>query len=121
MSDKQALKAAYKQDGHRFRAMGVYQIKNQANGKVYLAASPNIDGTMGRDRTWLRMGNHLNKALQQEWKAYGPEAFAFEVLELLTPTDEPRNYPEELALLLEVWLETLQPYDERGYMKPPRQ
>ncbi len=120
MASKEALKAAYKQDGHRLRPMGVYQIKNQVNDKRFLGASSNLDGTLARDRTWLGLGGHQNKALQQEWKTFGPEAFTFEVLEVITPTDEPRNYSEELAILLEVWLETLQPYGERGYLSPPR-
>ena len=120
MTRKEALKAAYKLEGHRLRAMGVYQIKNQVNGKVFLDATSNLDGTLSRDRSWLERGYHANTELLREWKAFGPEAFTFEVLEALTPTDEPRNYPEELALLLEVWKETLQPYGERGYLAPPR-
>jgi hypothetical protein len=120
MTSKEALKAAYKQDKHRLRPMGVYQIKNQVNGKVFLAASPNLEGTLARDRTWLALGGHQNKALQREWQAYGPEAFTFDVLELITPTDDPRNYTEELAILLEAWRETLQPYGERGYLSAPR-
>jgi len=120
MSDRQALKAEYKQNQHHLRAMGVYQIKNQVNGKVFVAASSNLEGTIARDRTWLGLGGHQNKALQQEWKAFGAEAFTFDVLERLTPTDEPRNYSEELAILLEVWLETLQPYGERGYLSRKR-
>ncbi len=120
MTNKQELKAAYKQDRHRLRTMGVYQIKNHVNGKVFVAASSNLDGTIARDRTWLGLGGHQNKALQQEWKAFGAEAFTIDVLECLTPTDDPRNYSEELALLLEVWLETLQPYGERGYLSRKR-
>ena len=118
MTNKQALKAAYKLEAHRLRPMGAYQIKNQVNGKVYLEVSSNLDGTMARDRSWLARGDHLNAELQREWNAFGSEAFTVEVLELLTPTDEPRDYREELALLLELWTEALQPFGERGYMKP---
>ena len=120
MGSKEALKAAYKQDKHRLRPMGVYQIKNQANGKVFLGASSNLDGTLARDRTWLGLGGHQNKSLQQEWNTFGSEAFTFDVLELITPTDDPRNYTEELTILLDVWKETLQPYGERGYLSAPR-
>ena len=120
MTTRDAMKAAYKQDRHRLRTMGVFQIKNRVNGKVFLDASPNLDGTISRDRSWLERGFHMNAELLKEWKAFGAQAFTFDVLEVLTPTDDPRNYAEELALLLDVWKETLQPYGERGYMKPPR-
>lgn len=120
MTRKEALKAAYKLEGHRMRAMGVYQIKNQVNGKAYLNASSNLEGAIARDRQWLDLGSFMNSQLQAEWKAFGAEAFKIEVLERLTPTDDPRNYAEELALLLEVWMDSLQPYDARGYVSSPR-
>lgn len=117
MTDKKALKAAFKLNPHGLRRMGVYQLKNQVNGKLYLEASSNVDGTMERDRSWLARGNHLNRELQADWDACGADAFAFEVLELLQPSDEPRNYREELAILKELWVESLQPFGERGYLR----
>lgn len=120
MSRKEELKAAYKQNWHKLRKMGVYQIKNQANGKILLDASLNLDGAIARDRLWLAKGYHLNSALQQEMKAFGPEAFTLDILETLTPTDDPRDYKEELSILLEVWLENLAPYGDKGYHAPPK-
>jgi hypothetical protein len=107
---------AYKQNWHRLRSMGVYQVKNRVNGKVFLDASLNLEGALARDKTWLGLGGHLNKALQADYKLHGAEAFTFEVLETLTPTDDPRDYKAEAALLLEVWKETLQPYGDKGYL-----
>lgn len=120
MSRKHELKAAYKLGWHRMRTMGVYQIVNGSNGKRYVDGSLNLEGAMDRDRLWLGLGNHLNRALQQEWHACGAGAFRFEVLETLTPTDDARDYREELALLLEVWKAQLEPFGERGYLTAPR-
>ncbi|HEY9899945.1 MAG TPA: GIY-YIG nuclease family protein [Pantanalinema sp.] len=120
MSLKEELKADYRQNWHRLRKMGVYQIKNQVNGKVFIEASLNLDGAIARDRLWLPRGGHLNHKLQQDWKTFGPDAFTFEILETLTPTDDPRDYAGEVALLLEVWKEQLEPYGDKGYLSPPR-
>ncbi|HBN08395.1 MAG TPA: hypothetical protein DD435_07030 [Cyanobacteria bacterium UBA8530] len=120
MSRKEELKAAYKQNWHKLRTMGVYQIKNRANGKVFLEASLNLEGTIDRDRMWLTMGGHQNQKLQQEWDTFGAQTFTIEILETLTPTDDPRDYALEAKILLEIWLETLSPYGEKGYLPPPR-
>lgn len=120
MSRKAELKADYKHNGHKLRKMGVYRILNTINGKAYLDASSNLDGAIERDRLWLTKGGHLNARLQQDWNTYGAEAFSFEVLEMLKPTDDPRNYASEIAILLEVWKEELAPYGEKGYLPVPR-
>lgn len=120
MTNRAELKATYKQNWHKLRKIGVYQIKNRVNGKVYLGSSTNLDGTLSRDLTWLTRGGFLNHELQAEWNAFGAEAFGFEILETLTPTDDPRDYTGELALLLEVWFEQLQPFGDNGYHPTPR-
>lgn len=120
MNRKEELKADYRQNWHKLRKMGVYQIKNQANGKVFLGSSMNLEGTIARDRLWLSLGGFLNHELQADWKTFGAESFTLEVLETLTPTDDPREYAEELAILFEAWLERLEPYGEKGYHPVPR-
>jgi len=120
MTRREELKAEYKQNAHHLRRMGVYQVKNLANGRVYLDRSMNLEGAIARDPQWLARGMHMNAALQADLRTHGPEAFVVEALEELTPTPEPRDYADELKLLYEVWLETLQPWGERGYMPMPR-
>lgn len=120
MSRKEELKAAYKQNWQRLRTMGVFQIRNRENGKVFLDASLNLEGTMERDKKWLSMGGHQNHLLQKEWNEYGEDAFSIEILEVLTPTDDPRNYAEESRILLAAWKEKLEPYGEKGYLPVPR-
>lgn len=112
--------AEFKLNRHRLRRMGVYQVKNVASGRVLLGYSSNLDGALQRERGWLALGSHLNRKLQDDWNACGPEAFVIEVLEELKASDDGRDYTEELKLLHELWTETLEPWDERGYLTRPR-
>lgn len=112
MSDKKTqLKREYKLN---HRPMGVFQIRNIANEKVFIGASLDLPGVFNRHKFQLKMSNHPNAALQAEWNEFGAEGFAFEILDELTPK-EGRDFREELAFLEELWLEKSQPYGDRGY------
>lgn len=114
--EQKELIAEYKQTP---RPMGILQIRNLADERVWLSASPNLPGAFNRHRFQLQAGNHPNAHLQADWNQLGEEGFAFEILDELTATGEPgRNYRDELAALEEMWLEKLRPYDERGYNQP---
>ncbi|WP_238528293.1 GIY-YIG nuclease family protein, partial [Acetonema longum] len=116
MSDRhKELKLAYKQNPP---AMGVFQIKNNINGKIFIGSSQNVAGKLNSQRFQLKGNGHVNKALQQDWNDYGSGSFAFDILETLkTEEFDPQDWPEALALLEEKWLDILQPYGERGYNK----
>jgi len=103
------------------RPMGVYQIRNKVNGKVFIGSSKNLPAILNRMQTELKFGNCRNQVLQQEWKQFGAEAFAFEELELLEPLDDPAYDPAaDLRYLEELWSEKLKPYGDKGYNTPPR-
>ena len=105
----------------RVKPSGVFQVKNLANGKVLLGSSLNLEGSLNKHRFMLKIGSHTNKALQADWNEFGPEQFAFEVLEEVQRRDDPSfNLSDELALLEMVWLEKLQPVGERGYNRNER-
>ena len=115
---RKQLKQEYKQTP---RAMGIYQLRNIVNGKVFVGSSKNLDGMFNRHRFGLTNGVHINKDLQNDWNDLGQEHFAFEILEQLKPNDDPQyDYTEELQIMEELWFEKLQPYQERGYNKPAR-
>lgn len=96
--------------------MGVFLIRNNVNDKVLLGVSLNLDGVINRHEFQLKNGAHANKALQADWNALGSSNFAFEIVDELTPSQDPaRDYRQELALLEKLWLEKLQPFAERGY------
>lgn len=101
--------------------MGVFQIKNKANGKIFIGSSNNLPAILNRFRAELKMGSCRNVVLQKEWKQFGPEAFEFEELENLKPLDDPGYNPaDDLYFLEELWTEKLKPYGEKGYNKLPR-
>lgn len=94
---------------------GVYQIRNERNGKVYIDSTPNLK-TINGQQFMLQMGSHLNRRLQAEWNEYGESAFVIEVLEVLKKDDNPYADPKDaLAKCLERWFEKLEPYGDRGY------
>ena len=111
---KKELKNQYKE--LKF-PMGVFQIKNQVNGKILLDSGLNMPAKWKRHVTELKFGNHRNKVLQQEWKQYGATAFAYEVVAELEYESATVDYGKEVATLTELYLEELMPYGEKGYNK----
>jgi hypothetical protein len=116
--DQRALKKAYKEAR---RPMGVFAVRNRTNGKVFLGGSQDLPGALNRHRFQLRMGSHQNRALQADWNRLGEEAFEVEIMDELKPKEgAPADPARELAVLLELWMEKLQPWAERGYHQEPR-
>lgn len=94
---------------------GVYQIRNERNGKVYIDSTLNLK-TINGQRFMLQMGSHLNRRLQAEWNEYGENAFVIEVLETLKQDDNPYyDSKDALAKCLNRWFEQLEPYGDQGY------
>lgn len=111
--NKKELKNQYKET---LQPMGVFQIRNLTNEKVFVGSSKNLDGIFNRHEFQLKMGGHPNKDLQKDWNEFGSENFAFEVLEELFPRENPDfDYNEDLDCLENLWLEQLEPYGEKGY------
>ena len=90
------------------RPAGVYRVRNTASGKSLLGSSPNVPGILNRQRFQLENGSHPDAELQPDWNELGPDAFAFETLDLLKPSDDPDyDLSEDLRVLKEMWLEKL--------------
>lgn len=105
MTDKKTLIREYKEAR---QPAGIFAVKNLNGGKMLVGASPNVPGMLNRQRFQLRSGGHPDPELQGDYKKLGPEAFAFETLDLLDMPDEPAYDPaDDLAALLEIWLEKL--------------
>ncbi len=110
---RQEIKREYKE---RKKPAGIFQIRNTANGKVYLGSSLNLEGPLNGHKFMLTIGRHRNPALQKEWNEFGADKFTFEVLEVVKVKDDPNfNLEDELTLLEQIWVEKLQPFGERGY------
>ncbi len=96
--------------------MGVFQIRNTKEVKVFVDSSVNIPGKINRHRFALNAGLHQCKALQADWNELGEDAFEFETLEPVEPRDDPNyDYPGDLEVLEDLWLEKLEPYGDKGY------
>jgi hypothetical protein len=71
---------------------------------------------LNRIRFELSVGSHDNSSLQKDWNHFGPDAFSFEILEVVKASDDPAFcLGDELTLLEQIWLEKLRPFGEPGY------
>lgn len=115
MIDKKEIKKKYKES---VPPMGVYQIRNKVNGKIFIGSSKNLHGKSNGYNWLLRDGKHFNAQLQKDYNEYGADNFLFEIVDKLEPKDDPNyKYDDDLKVLEELWLEKLLPYDEKGYNK----
>ncbi len=100
------------------RPMGVFQIKNNTNGKLLLLKAMDIPGIINRHHLELKRGMHRNHELQADWNRYGEAAFSFDILAKLTPEDYlPEQWAGTVTELWKEWLEKLQPFENTGYNK----
>lgn len=112
------LKEQYKQ--MKFK-MGVFQIRNIANDKIYVDCSTNLDAIRNRNWTELNFGGHRSPELQKDWNDAGEGNFVFEILAEIEPEDgKNTDYKKEINALLELYLEELQPFGNKGYNRPPK-
>lgn len=113
MKTQKELKEAYKLK--KFR-IGVFQIRNSINEKIYVDSSVNLEAIWNRIRVELNFGNHRNEMLQKEWSAFGEENFRFEVLSEIEQKDgDTIDYNKEAKQLAEMFIDELKPFEERGY------
>jgi hypothetical protein len=116
MKTKQELKEEYKKIIH---PKGVFKIINKKNGKIFVGSSPNLDSKWDSQKFQLNMNSHPNKELQKDWNELGENNFDYEIIDTLDlkDFDSTKNYTDKINELLEMYLEELQPYNEKGYNK----
>lgn len=78
--DRKAAAAAFKE---RKPVPGVYAVRCEDAGALWLGQA--ADMTTVQNRHWfaLRMGSHTNRAMQTAWASHGEAGFRFEMLEIL--------------------------------------
>lgn len=114
MDRKKQLKQLYKEITVE---AGVYQIKNNENGKIFVGSTKNLK-TLNGIKFSLENDAYMNKTLQADWLQFGKDAFSFDILDTLKKKDDPYFNEKEALLELEnKWLNQLQPYGEQGYNK----
>lgn len=105
MKTKKQLKEDYKSLKPE---MGVFQVRNLANGKILVSNALNIQAKFNRYEAQLKFEMHRNAELQRDWSEQGADDFAFEVLSVLKYKDhEDVDYQAELDTLQEMVMEEL--------------
>jgi hypothetical protein len=108
------LKAAYREMPTYY---GVIKLTNTEDGRAFIASYPNLKNKELVLRAQLDDGKHPNKMLQTDWREYGGDAFAFEVLEQkdASKVSDARYAAKQLE---EQWINTLKSSGEATYHKP---
>jgi hypothetical protein len=115
MKTRKEMKEEYKQ--MKFK-MGVFQIKNKLNYKVFIGSSTDLKAVWFAQQLKLNTGMHPNYDLQKEWKEFGAENFTYEILEEIEQNEEkPVDYAKEVKALEEMVIDELKPFNEAGYHK----
>lgn len=123
--ERKSLASAYQKS---FRPMGVYQIRNVKNGKIF------VDGTMDLEGAKNRL--EFMKQTKMSGIIPEPEAGLGRIRRRLlrvrgTRSDQAtgrerrrpyriEKYRDEVDALLDLWIEKLQPFGDNGYNKPKR-
>jgi nitrate/nitrite-specific signal transduction histidine kinase len=113
MIDKKAIKKQYKQS---LTPMGIYQVTNTVNGKIFIGKAMNLPGKLNSVSFQLAQGAHMCRELQADYVRMGKDKITVAVLDYLEPKNDPTyDYANDLQTLEEIWLEKLQPYGDKGY------
>ena len=91
--NRRAAIAAYK-EAKTFA--GIFALRCLATGQVWVGEALDIDKVKNRLEFSLRSGGHPRAALQAAWRAHGPGAFAFEIVERLP--EAPSAYARDATL-----------------------
>ncbi len=87
--------------------LGIYRVTHTPSGRTLLGQSLHLDGMLNRIRFQLQNGLHPNRVMQADWKADGPDAFMFEVLDEIEPKNPGDEPMDDLKELLTLWQEKL--------------
>lgn len=108
------LKLAYKLNPP---SMGIFAVRHVGTDKAMIGGSRNVSGILNRHRFDLKLGKHSNRALQGDWRASGEPGFAFEVLELVKPREDPDfDCDAALAEALQRWQQKFPPGAANSYL-----
>jgi len=76
--DRRAAIAEYKK---RKTLAGIFAMRCQPAGKVWVGRAPDVESIETRLRFGLRTGGHRQPDIQAAWNAHGGDSFSFEVVE----------------------------------------
>lgn len=87
---------------------GIYLITCVPTQKIYVGSAVNLRHRRKCHFGDLQRNEHRNPKLQRAWNKYGPDAFTFEVLELVL-------IPEMLTAREQFWFYKLRPFGNGGF------
>jgi hypothetical protein len=61
--------------------LGIYAVRCEPAGKIWIAATKNLDRQKNGIWFQLRLNGHPNRAMMSAWKTYGEASFRYEILE----------------------------------------
>ena len=114
MKIKKEIKDSYKE--MKFQ-IGVFQIRNRVNNKIYIESSTDLITIWNRHKFQLNSGHHPNKNLQKEWIEFGQENFTYEILSEIKQEDIKTidHYRKEAKHFEALFIDELQPFGDKGY------
>ncbi|HHV09073.1 MAG TPA: GIY-YIG nuclease family protein [Clostridiales bacterium] len=103
---KKELQTQYK---NRTVVGGVYCIKCNESGRVWLKSARDILGQRNKFEFFTSTNSCPEPGMRPDWEQYGAASFSFSVLEEISKkeTQTDREFNEDLKLLLELWMEKL--------------
>jgi hypothetical protein len=99
---KKELKEDYK---NRTIIGGVYGIKCNGNGHIWIKSTTNIAGQKNKFEFSISTRSCLEPRMYKEWGQYGAESFDFVVLEEIKKgdTQTEQEFSDDVNALLEIW------------------
>ena len=102
--DKQKQAAAKREYKESTPAAGVYCIRNEKTGRMFVGSSVNVNARINRHKASLFFGSEEVPELGSDWKRYGQNSFTCEVLEVLEGEyDSDDERMKDLGLLEQMW------------------
>ena len=95
-----------------FRCSGVYGIRHEATGRIYVGSSKDTRARLCQHLNTLLSGRHHSPYLQNAWRKYGQAAFTAVLLENDVPI-------RKLVETEQAWIDLLDSY-EKGFNARPK-
>lgn len=101
---KKEMKEQYR---NRKLTGGIYSIKCNGSGRVWIKSSNDLDGQMNKFHFFVSTNSCPEPTMRADWNQYGAQAFSFSVLERLEKGDmqSHEEFADDIRALYEMWLE----------------
>ena len=105
--EKLTKKELYQQYKDREVIGGIYCIKCHGNDHKWIKSTKDLQSAKKRFEFSIMINSCPEIIMDVDWKQYGASSFSFEVLEEMkkSETQTLREFSEDIAVLLEMWLE----------------